>query len=499
VFSLARAAAPIYRALSAAFRPGTYAAVCAVTCFGLAGAFSSGCGIVGRELKPRELVDGALDEDAGDDLDVGSDDADANTLDATDQDASADVSVDAPNDVDTTAVDGCVLSGAGGCRKCDPLTFKATTCGIGYCNASSQCLGGVELACVPGMPRAADDTTCDGVDDNCSGSADEDFSGATTNCGSGACAASGVLMCMSGAALDTCAPPPPMTSADDATGTGNGIDDDCDGSIDEDVSPCDSTPRLFEAGAYASIPVPPGCGRATVQLWGGAGAAGGQAGIGDVERGGRGGSGGYARSTLALTGPLSLYIGTGGAVGCGAAGTNQGGTAYGGGRAAFLGPGAPGADGVVRGGGAGANNIFGEDGGDGYYGGGGGGASSLDPVNGFSSGGGGGGAASVALLNGALSMVAGGGGGGGGAVALVYNFGASGGNGGEGCSGAGSAGANARTGGGGGGGVCIGMITSVGTNGRPANAPALFGQRARGTNESCLAGGNGYGIVTFSR
>ncbi|HEX6242379.1 MAG TPA: hypothetical protein VFZ61_15815, partial [Polyangiales bacterium] len=368
---------------------------------------ASGCGRIGLELSP-----------AGErDADIAELDAGEPTLDASEPTTDAEEPPPDAGEVDAgpPQVDGCVPGDAGGCATCDPASYEGVTCGVGYCRSNSvpsRCDElGVEIACVPGAPRADSDSTCDGVDDDCSGQADEDYVGSATSCGTGACTAGGLLMCSAGTTLDTCVARDPMTTADDPSGSGNGIDDDCDGRIDEDVSPCDTTPRTFEAGSYVNVMVPEGCTTATVQLWGGAGGGGGRAGISAMANGGRGGSGGYARTTLSLSGPLTLYVGTGGRVECLTPGMNAGSPAYSGGAGGIiLNPGKNGEDGDISGGGQGATNLLGERGGNGYYGGGGGGSSSADPVNGVGGWGGGGGAASVALLNGALVMVAGGGG-----------------------------------------------------------------------------------------
>ena len=108
----------------------------------------------------------------------------------------------------------------------------ATTCGIGACAAvgASVCIGGVPTdTCVPGAP-AAGDATCDGVDDDCDGAVDEDFVPLPTGCGVGACAATGAITCAAGALVDTCAPGTPALLDD----TCDGVDDDCDGVADDD-------------------------------------------------------------------------------------------------------------------------------------------------------------------------------------------------------------------------------------------------------------------------
>lgn len=103
--------------------------------------------------------------------------------------------------------------------------FVAQTCGQGVCGATSSCENGAEVACVPGAAELADDTTCNGVDEDCNGEEDEDFLGEA--CGLGACAVTG--RCEGGAPV--CIPNERL-SADDASC--NGVDDDCDGDLDED-------------------------------------------------------------------------------------------------------------------------------------------------------------------------------------------------------------------------------------------------------------------------
>jgi alpha-tubulin suppressor-like RCC1 family protein len=107
----------------------------------------------------------------------------------------------------------------------------ATSCGVGACAATgvTSCVSGaVQNSCHAGTP-AASDTTCNGVDDNCNGTADEGYAPLPTSCGVGACAATGVTSCVSGAVQNSCHAGTPAASDT----TCNGVDDNCNGSVDE--------------------------------------------------------------------------------------------------------------------------------------------------------------------------------------------------------------------------------------------------------------------------
>jgi hypothetical protein len=377
----------------------------------------------------------------------------------------------------------------------EDYVVTATSCGTGACARTGQrtCVSGREVdSCKAGAP-AMGDATCNNIDDDCDGQRDEDFAVTSTSCGVGFCAATGQRTCVGGAPVDSCMPRPPNTSTDDAFSPGNGVDDDCDGRVDEDVPACNTTPLTFEAGQH-TIAAVGNCRSLTVQLWGGGGASGQNAGV--SADGGNGGAGGYASATSLVSGTITLFVGNGGASSCNAAGTNAGSGTYNGGIGGS-GSGADGADGQVGGGGGGANPSIGRSGGRGFYGGGGGGEGN----GGFGSSGdgGGGGAASVLLVNGTRAAFAGGGGGGGGAegTALGFPLGVPGGAGGVGCGGNGNAPAP-YSGGGGGGGACQGSTVTRGSGVTPANSGSLPSGRARGGDGNCAAGGNGYATVTFA-
>ncbi len=123
----------------------------------------------------------------------------------------------------------------------------ATSCGVGACQGNTGeiiCADGVtEDNCDPLQGAAADDASCNGVDDDCDGETDEDYVSTPTSCGVGACAATGELACLNGTIEDTCIEG--SLPADDDP-TCDGIDDDCDGSTDEDYA---STPTSCGVGA----------------------------------------------------------------------------------------------------------------------------------------------------------------------------------------------------------------------------------------------------------
>jgi hypothetical protein len=83
-------------------------------------------------------------------------------------------------------------------------------------------------SCTPGAPTAE---TCNGIDDNCNGVVD-DVPTTPTTCGVGACASTGTTTCVGGTPGDTCTPGTPTTE------TCNGIDDDCNGIVDDAAGGC---------------------------------------------------------------------------------------------------------------------------------------------------------------------------------------------------------------------------------------------------------------------
>jgi hypothetical protein len=144
-------------------------------------------------------------------------------------------------------VDSCVAGGGMGADDdcdnvdddCDGLPDDgfvaiASNCGAGACRATGRisCLGGQRVDSCTGSLPGGSDTTCDGIDDDCNGEVDEDFRGASRSCGRGACLRMAADRCVNGQVESACAPG--SGAATDATC--NGIDDDCSGEADEDFS-----------------------------------------------------------------------------------------------------------------------------------------------------------------------------------------------------------------------------------------------------------------------
>jgi len=99
-------------------------------------------------------------------------------------------------------------------------------CGVGECaHQVTFCVGGVEQTCDPLQGAAAE--SCDGKDNDCDGQTDEGLG--QTTCGLGICEHT-IQNCVGGVS-QTC---DPMQGA--TTESCNGLDDDCDGTVDDSIA-----------------------------------------------------------------------------------------------------------------------------------------------------------------------------------------------------------------------------------------------------------------------
>lgn len=87
----------------------------------------------------------------------------------------------------------------------------------------------------PGIfPDAADDT-CNGIDENCDGVPDNNYVTSVVSCGTGVCSAVGQVECVEGSEVNSCIPGIPAEAPE--TTCGDGLDNDCDGEVDEECAP----------------------------------------------------------------------------------------------------------------------------------------------------------------------------------------------------------------------------------------------------------------------
>jgi hypothetical protein len=120
-----------------------------------------------------------------------------------------------------------------------------TTCGVGECASTGETTcdpadGSIGDTCVPGDPTPE---VCDGLDNDCDGAVDEGIQTTPTTCGIGECASTGVMECQNGMMVDTCTPGAPSAEVCD------GLDNDCDGAVDNGIAPVPTTCGIGECAA----------------------------------------------------------------------------------------------------------------------------------------------------------------------------------------------------------------------------------------------------------
>jgi hypothetical protein len=116
-------------------------------------------------------------------------------------------------------------------------TGAACSAGVGACQADGEIvctadLLGEECNAVPGEPSL--ELCGTGIDEDCDGETDEGFQvGLLCSAGIGACENTGLLVCSADGTATVCSATP-LPPGEEVC---NGIDDDCDGEVDEDLLP----------------------------------------------------------------------------------------------------------------------------------------------------------------------------------------------------------------------------------------------------------------------
>ena len=120
----------------------------------------------------------------------------------------------------------------------DGLTVPTQSCtvGIGACASTGTQVktcngisGWSEYGACSATAGTPSQEICNGIDDDCNGLVDDQYVPLPTSCGVGACANTGSTSCISGSVVDSCTHGTPTTEIC------NGIDDNCDGQVDEGV------------------------------------------------------------------------------------------------------------------------------------------------------------------------------------------------------------------------------------------------------------------------
>ena len=127
-----------------------------------------------------------------------------------------------------------------------------TTCGVGACQATVQsCVNGQIQICNPPLNGGPDGEVCDGIDNDCDGLVDEDLAPRTCSTACGA----GTETCQDGKWSGCTAPVPQPEVCD-------GIDNNCDGAVDEDLAPrtcstaCGSGTETCQDGKWSGCTAP---------------------------------------------------------------------------------------------------------------------------------------------------------------------------------------------------------------------------------------------------
>jgi hypothetical protein len=140
------------------------------------------------------------------------------------------------DDAGATPPDAAV-DAAPACGDCRPGELRDCGLAVGVCDEAQQrCVDGCWTAC-PGLADLRDER-CNTIDDDCDGRTDEGLGlGEACQTGVGGCAQQGVFVCRPGGDVG-CTAAPGLPSLEIC----NGVDDDCDGAIDDGLDCPDCLP-----------------------------------------------------------------------------------------------------------------------------------------------------------------------------------------------------------------------------------------------------------------